>query len=87
MDRARRTGPSPASRLAVLGLLLAVGSALGVSIGGALLAAFGVILAIAGGVVGLTFWRRRRRPVALAAYVVAALGVALAIIGFVDAVG
>ena len=75
-----------ATQVAVLLAVVVVAALVGVSIGGALLAAVGVTLALVLAVVGLTFWRRRRRVGAVVSWVLAAVATALAVVGFVEAV-
>lgn len=86
MGGAPRARRSLGAQVVVTTLVAVVAVALGVSLGGALLAAVGLILALGAAVVGLTFWRRRRRALALASYAVAVLATAAAVKGFVDAV-
>ncbi len=75
------------SRAVITLLVIVVAAVVGVSIGGAVLAAMGITVALIAAVVGVAFWKRRRKPAAIAAYVVAALGAVVAVIGFADAIG
>lgn len=75
-----------ASRAVVLVATIVVAAALGVSVGGAVLAGLGLSLAVISAVVAVT-WRKRRKPVlAVVAWAVAAIAAAGAVVGFVDAV-
>lgn len=75
-----------ASRAVVLVATIVVAAALGVSVGGAVLAGLGLSLAVISAVVAVT-WRKRRKPaLAVVAWTVAAIAAAGAVVGFVDAV-
>jgi hypothetical protein len=71
--------------VAVTAAVVVVAAALGVAVGGALLAGLGLTACVIAGVVGLALWRRHHHLAAVAVAALAAASAVAAVAGFVDA--
>jgi hypothetical protein len=76
-----------ALRIALLAVLVAFAAAIGISLGGLVLFALALPIALIAAVAGLAFWRRGQRVAATTSYALAGLSTVATVAGFIDAIG